>query len=385
MELIVGTEALRNELKAFNGLVDRSNTLMEMSNLLIEISGDKLYLSGTDGDVTLRAELQADNFEVVTPGALCIRADKLTDVLATLDNSVRSIRIKAEEKGWSNVLFGKSRFRISGIEVSLYPDIKVSRKEETVPVNFPAGLLLQFLNSTSHAVSTQDTRYALTGANLRITEEGAQMEAADGFKVARIKAPVMGKFKALFPKKAAAILKRMLGEVSPEVLVEIAEEPNHIYVVIGTKHFSFRRLTGEFPSIDQLLNVENELKALVDLYQLQAAVRRADLFADKTNHSSVALTFRNGELEIHARSFEVGGGNEIIEAKYEGPEMTVKISCSNLLSFFGSINSSEEPTGNVVLNVAFSQEEKKATIWKVHREENMEIGYDYECLITKLR
>ncbi len=144
-------------------------------------------------------------------------------------------------------------------------------------------------------------------------------------------------------------------------------------------------MTGEFPDINPLLNIENELKALVDLYPLQAAVRRADLFADKTNHSTVSLTFRNGEVEVAARSFEVGAGNEIIEARYEGPEVTLKINCAHLLSFFGSINLSEEPAGNVVLNLAFSSEEKKATIWKVHREENMEIGYDYECLITKLR
>lgn len=385
MELIVGTDALRTELKAFNGLVDRGHSLLEMSNILIEVSDGKLHLTGTDGDVTLRAELQADNFEVVAPGALCIRADKLTDVLGTLDNSVRSIRIKSDEKGWSNIMFGKSKFRISGIDPSLYPRVKVTRNEETASVNFPAGLFLQFVNSTAHAVSSQDTKYALTGANLRITEAGAQMEAADGFKIARIKASVAGRFTALFPKKAASILKRMLAEVSPEVLVEIAEEPNHIFLIIGTKRFAFRRLVGEFPSIDKLLDIDNELKALVDLYPLQAAVRRADLFADKSNHSSVALTFRPGELEIHARSFEVGGGNEIIEAKYDGPEITIKMDCSNLLSFFTSINSSEEPTGNVVLNVAFSADEKKATIWKVHREENMEIGYDYECLITKLR
>lgn len=385
MELIVATEPLRSELRAFNGLVDRGNALLEMSNILIEVSGDKLYLNGTDGDVSLRAELQADSFEAVTPGSVCIRADKLTDVLGTLDSNIRSIRIKSEEKGWSQVLFGKSKFRISGVETSIYPALKTSRKDETAAVSFPAGLLLQFLNSTSHAVSNQDTRYALTGSNLRVSEAGAQMEAADGFKVARIKAPVKGELTALFPKKATAALKRLLAEVSPEVLVELAGETNHIFAVVGTKHLSFRKLTGEFPDINPLLDVENELSALVELYPLQAAIRRADLFADKNNHSSVALTFRNGELEIAARSFEIGAGNEIIEAKYEGPEETVRITCSSLLSFFGSIDASDEPAGNITLNIAFSADKRKATIWKVHREENAEIAYDYECLITKLQ
>lgn len=385
MELILGTEALRQELRAFNGIVDRGNTLLEMSNLLLEVANDKLFISGTDGDVSLRTELTNSDFEAVAPGALCIRADKLTDILGTLGAEVRSIRLKSEDKGWSQVMFGKSKFRISGVEPSLYPNVQFVKREETKAVNFPAGLLLQFLNSTSHAVSTQDTRYALTGANLKVAGGSAQMEAADGFKIARIKAPVTGDFHSLFPKKATAALKKILSEASPEVLVELAVEPANIFVSLGNKRFSFRKLTGEFPSIDKLLNVENDHSALLELYPLRAAVRRADLFADKTNHSSVTLTFRPGEVEIAARSFEVGGGHELIETKYDGPEVVMKISCSNLLSFFGSINSSEEPSGKVTLNVAFSAEKTRPTIWKVHREENVEIGYDYECLITKLR
>lgn len=381
MELIVGTESLRNELKSFAGLVDKGSGLLEMSNLLIETKNDNLLITGSDGDVTLRAELSADHFEEVAPGALCVRADKLTDVLATLDGNVKSVRFKEEANGWTNLLFGRSHFRISGIKSELYPAITIVPKPETEKINFPAGLLLQFLNSTAHTISNQDTKFVLTGANLVVGEQ-AQMTATDGFRIASIKSPVTGNFSSVFPKKAMSVLSRLLAEVSPEVLVELSAEVNHIFASIGNKRLAFRKIIGDFPDVSGPLAVENDHQVLLSLYDLRSAVRRADIFADKNNQSSVTLTIRPGEVEIHAKSFEEGSGNELIAATYDGPEIKVRIKSTFLMDFFNSVSGEGS---ELVLSVAFSEEAKRPTIWRVHRDANVELGYDYECLITKLR
>lgn len=381
MEVIIATEAFRDELRAFSGLVDRSNTLAEMSNLLIETKEDKIFISGTDGDVSLRTELTPEFFESVAPGAVCIRADKLTDVLGTLDHNVKSVRLKEEANGWANLLFARSHFRISGIKADLYPAISVARKEETEAVKFPAGLLLQFLSSTNQAISNQDTQYVMTGANL-IVGEKAHMVSTDGFRVASIESPLAGSFNGIFPKKAISIISKMLADVSPEVMVELSGETNHIFLAIGNKRLSFRRLNGDFPNVAGILAVDNDHKVLFNLYDLRASIRRADIFADKNNQSGVTLTIRPGEVEIHARSFEEGSGNELIDAQYDGPEIKIKIKSSFLVDFFNSVNS-EGP--GVVLSLEFSDDDKRATIWTVHRDKDVELGYDYKCLITKLR
>lgn len=381
MELIIGTESLRNELRSFNGLVDKGSNLREMSNLLIETKGELLYISGSDGDVSLQTTLTADHFEQISPGAICVRADKLTGVLGTLDGQVKSVRFKEEANGWTNLLFGRSHFRISGIKPELFPRPALTPKPETDRISFPAGLLLQFLSSTTHTISSQDTKYVLTGAHL-VVEENAQMTATDGFRIASIKSPISGKFNAIFPKKAITTLGRLLAEVSPEVIVELASEQNHIFASIGNKNLSFRKLSGQFPNVSSPLATENDHKVLFSLYDLRSAVRRADLFADKNNQSSVTLTVRQGELEIHAKSFEEGSGNEIIAAAYDGPEIKIRIKSSFLIDFFASI-AGEGP--ELTLSMEFSEESKKPTIWRVHRDANVELGYDYECLITKLR
>ena len=383
MEIIITPDALRDELRMFNGLVGRDSALMEMSNLLIETAHDKIFISGTDGEVSLRTEISGEHFEEVSPGAVCIKADKLTDVLGTLDGKVKSIRLREEANGWTNLLFGRSHFRISGIKAELYPKIKVSRKEGSEAVSFPAGLLLQFLASTSHAISSQDTQYVMTGAHLAVGGM-SKMTATDGFRVASIESPIAGAFDGIFPKKAISIINKLLAEVSPEALVEISGEPNHIFLSVGNKRLSFRKLNGDFPNVAGVLNVENDHKVLLNLYDLRAAIRRADIFADKNNQSSVTLTVRPGEIEIHAKSFEEGSGDELIDAQYDGPEVVLRIKSGFLVDFFNSVNM-EGPAANITLSMEFSAGDTKPTIWTVHRDKDVELGYDYKCLITKLR
>lgn len=385
MEIILSTDQLRTEMRAFAGLVEKGATLEVMSNLLIETGNGKLFLTGSDGDVTLRSELGPDFYESVSDGATCIKADKLSGMLGTLDSSVKSIRLKKEDNGWNTIKFGKSKFRVSGIEAGIYPRVKTERDPGSSPVMFPAGLLLQFLNSTSHAVSLQDTKFTISGANLKVTGGHAQMDATDGFKIASINSKLDGEFSALFPRKVSSALKRALSESSPEVLVELTSEPNFIFARIGNKSFAFRRMVGEFPDISKIMGIENDHEATLDLYPLQSAIRRADLFSEKQNHSGVSLTFRPGELEVHSKSFEVGSGNEVLSIEYSGPETTVKLNAGNLMGFFSSINETEDTFKDVKIRVAFSQEETKATIWSVAKDASLESVYDYKCLITKLR
>jgi DNA polymerase III sliding clamp (beta) subunit (PCNA family) len=93
---------------------------------------------------------------------------------------------------------------------------------------------------------------------------------------------------------------------------------------------------------------------------------------------------RPGEVEIAAKSFEEGSGNELIDATYNGPEIKIKVKSSHLVDFFNSINTGENG-GNPLLAMEFSDDEKRPTIWKVHKEGNLESAYDYQCLISKLR
>lgn len=381
MEIVIAPETLREKLKIFQNLVLKDGGATDVSNLMFQTGeGERLFIFGTDLDVNLRTEIEPELLQVISPGAIAVKAHKLIDMLGTLDGKVKSIRLREEENGWASALFGRSHFKIAGIKANLFPQVSYDPPPEAPQVSFPAGLLLQFLNSTGFAVSNQDTKYAISGSNLTINESGSRMVGTDGFRIAVIDSKIAGQLEVLIPKKPSGVLARLLSEIDPETPVTLSQDPNLLYATVGAYRLSFRKLAGDFPDVTKAIPAAQDYRVLFDLYDLRWAIRRADMFAQKDAHSPVTLTIRNGEMEIASRSFEEGSGTEVIDAVYDGEEKKVKISSKYLVDFFSSIGETQ-----VTLAMQFSDNEKVPTVWSVHRDGAADIGFDYKCVITRLQ
>ena len=88
MQFVIGRNALQKELAFVQGIVERKNTIPVLANILIESAGeDSIRISGTDLDVTIRCDADAD--EVKIPGAICVPARKLFDIARLLPDGRR--------------------------------------------------------------------------------------------------------------------------------------------------------------------------------------------------------------------------------------------------------------------------------------------------------
>lgn len=393
MEIIVSTNAISEQFRFFGSLFGKSNsTSPEITYVLIEASEEHgVTVKGTDYNGALKVRFPADSFQIIKAGALCIRADKLLEVINTLDSSIPSVRLCDEDNGWGNILFRKSRLRISGIKASLYPDILTEPKPETEKIKMSSKSLLRIINNVSHATSNQDTRYLISSVHLAFLEESVIAEATDGFKAAQASARLATTEKAfdlLLHKEAVTALKRILSSEDPTNEVELAVEQNHVFFAFGgDKNLSFRKLSGQFPSFDKVFARSDDFtEALIDYDCLQSSLKRANIFSDKSNLSCVVFTFRNDELELSSRSFEVGNAVDTIECKYQGPEVQVKFSCNAILEFLSGVTTSDSLSQDdkPTIKVMFNSDNKKHTIWSVYRPMTDELIYDYNCVITKI-
>ena len=69
MEFTISKNILQKELGFVQGTVEKKNTIPILSNILIESVGENtIRIIGTDLDVTLRCEAEA---EIKTPGSMC--------------------------------------------------------------------------------------------------------------------------------------------------------------------------------------------------------------------------------------------------------------------------------------------------------------------------
>src|SRR5437899_8375027 len=90
MEITVSKVELLRELTATQGVVERKTTIPILSNYLFEASGDKLSLTATDLDLSLRTACSA---KVKKDGSCTIPARKLHDYVKLLPDADITIKL----------------------------------------------------------------------------------------------------------------------------------------------------------------------------------------------------------------------------------------------------------------------------------------------------
>ena len=98
MDISVSKFELLKELTATQGVVERKTTIPILSNFLFEAANDRLTITATDLDLSLRTSCAA---KVKREGACTIPARKLYDYVKLLPDG--DITIKLLENHWVNI------------------------------------------------------------------------------------------------------------------------------------------------------------------------------------------------------------------------------------------------------------------------------------------
>src|SRR5512142_1114101 len=198
MEITVSKFELLRELTATQGVVERKTTIPILSNYLFEAAGDRLSLTATDLDLSLRT---ACNAKVKKEGSCTIPARKLHDYVKLLPDA--DITIKLLENHWVSIRCGRSNTKMVGMARSNFPSLPQFPTAGVVKI--PAQVLRSMIAKTGFAIATEESRYTLNGALLVLKPESITMVATDGHRLAHIenvasKFEVSGELKTLVPK-----------------------------------------------------------------------------------------------------------------------------------------------------------------------------------------
>src|SRR5246127_4579554 len=251
MEITVSKSDLLKELTATQGVVERKTTIPILSNFLFEASGDKLSITATDLDLSLRTSCPA---KVKKEGSCTIPARKLYDYVKLLGDG--DISIKLLENHWVQIRSGRSNTKMVGMARANFPTLPLFPAESALQL--PAQVLRTLIGKTIFAISSEESRYTLNGALMVLKAESITMVATDGHRLAHIEnntakfSGVSGEMKTLVPKKAMAELNSLLqsGEVDN---VEFAKDESTLFFRIGQRVLTSRQLTGQFPNYEAVL------------------------------------------------------------------------------------------------------------------------------------
>src|SRR5881398_1012705 len=179
MEIVVSKSDLQKELTATQGVVERKTTIPILSNFLFEAGGDKLSITATDLDLSLRTSCPA---KVKKEGSCTVPARKLYDYVKLLPEG--DISIKLMENHWVQIKSGRSNTKMVGMARANFPAVPAF--PEAGAIKIPAAMLKTMIAKTIFAISLEESRYTLNGALLVMKAESLTMVATDGHRLAHI-------------------------------------------------------------------------------------------------------------------------------------------------------------------------------------------------------
>jgi DNA polymerase-3 subunit beta len=367
MELVVRKNDLQKELSLLQGIVERKNTIPILANVLLEASKDHVSLLATDLDVGLRSQCEAS---VTRPGTLTLPAKKLFEIVAALPDT--EIRL-SEDKGGKSVTIAADRFesRMQTLAASEFPT--PPSDAGTTLATLPGAALKRMIQYTRFAITSEDTRYFLNGAQLVLTPDTMSMVATDGHRLAFIRvneaSGTSGPSEVLLPRKTLNEIARLIDGAES---IEFSQGENHLFFRAGTRLLISRKIDANFPAYERVIPKTNDKRIEFDRDRLAAAVRRVRLLS---NERSKAVKFVVGkdQVEIASSTPEVGEAHEVLPVEYDGGALQICFNADYVDNFLGVV----ETEG---VELEFKDEMSQAVMKPIGAD-----GYTYTYVIMPMR
>jgi DNA polymerase-3 subunit beta len=332
MEFSVSKTALLTELNLTQGVVERKTTIPILSNLLCEAKGDRITITATDLELSIRTSCEA---KVKKDGAGTIPAKKLLELVRLLPEG--EIRFKLLENHWVQIVCDRKTYKIVGMSRDNFPAIPAFPH---ALVKIPARILASLIAKTNFAISTEESRYTLNGSLLILKPDSIAMVATDGHRLALAEtthklAGLSNEARVLVPKKAMVEVQRLAAESEEDAEIEFARDDSNLFFQLGQRLLISRMLTGQFPPYEAVLPRENNKTVVIERNELNDALRRVSQLADQRSRA-VKLALSKEGIELSASSPEYGEAKESIEKEYKGEPLSIGFNAQYMLDFLAA-------------------------------------------------
>ncbi|MBB5987335.1 DNA polymerase III subunit beta [Sphingobium lignivorans] len=335
MKATIERATLLRSLGHVQSVVERRNTIPILSNVLIDATGDgAIKLMATDLDLQIVENVQA---QVEVPGATTVSAHTLFDIVRKLPEGSQ-VRLEAAE-GKMLVQAGRARFNLQTLPRDDFPVIA----EGPLPTSFelPATALVQIIDKTRFAISTEETRYYLNGIFLHVAEDPAPVlkaAATDGHRLARVTVArpdgAEGMPDIIVPRKCIAELRKLLDEVEGSIHVDLS--PSKIRFDLGNAVLTSKLIDGTFPDYSRVIPTGNDKLLKIDPRSFEEGVDRvATIATEKTR--AVKMALEKDKVTLSVTSPENGTAAEEVSGDYDAQPIEIGFNARYLLDILGQI------------------------------------------------
>jgi DNA polymerase-3 subunit beta len=237
----------------------------------------------------------------------------------------------------------------------------------------PGPALKRMISHTRFAITSEDTRYFLNGAQLVLRPDSMSMVATDGHRLAFISVHEspgkQAKSEVLLPRKTLTEVARLIDGGSS---IEFSQGENHLFFKADGRLLISRKIDANFPAYERVIPKNNDKHVDFDRDRLASAVRRVRLLSNERS-KAVKFVIGKDQVEITSSTPEVGEAHEVLPVEYNGAATQICFNADYVDNFLGVVE-----TENVQLE--FKDEVSQAVVKPIGAE-----GYEYTYVIMPMR
>lgn len=305
------TEAVANVSRA----VSSKNTLAALEGVLLKAHGDRIDLTGYDLELAISTTIEAT---VVEEGEIVLTARIFLDMIRRMPSE--TISIVSDEKMLTQVKGGVTEYTILGIPASEYPELPSI--SQATQVSIGKETLKNMIDQTLFAIATNDAKPAHMGALFDMKENGLNVVAVDGYRLALRRERVTSEEELYFivPGKSLQEVSKLIRDDEGDISINVSKR--HIIFEIGGYRIISRLLEGDFLDYRAAIPEGGNTTIRISTKELISAIDRTSLLISDTIKSPLRMQFNDGTIRISC-STALGKAYDELSCQQEGEDVEI--------------------------------------------------------------
>ena len=330
------TEAINISQKA----VATRSTLPVLEGLLIKANDGKVVITGNDLEIGIECILEA---EVDYEGSIVVNSRLFGDIIRKMTGDTVSIEVNSNNV--TNIKCGNSKFNITGIEATEFPEI--NRFDVEYDITLTQKQLKELVRHTIFAVGTNESKMILTGGLLEASKNNVNMVAVDGFRLAYKKISCdtnvvrgfLGDISLVIPAKSLNELIKIIDDSDDEIKICCSEK--NVRFEFNNVIFTSRLLEGDYIDYKKIIPLDYKTTIKTEARSFIEAVERSSLIiTSEVTKSPIIMNIVDSEVKINCET-QVGKVEEFIPVEMKGDSIEIGFNNKYLLDALKAVSDNE--------------------------------------------
>lgn len=318
MKFKCAQQELNRALNTVSKAVSSRTTIPVLKGILLTAREDKLILTSSNLDMSIRKEIDA---VVEEEGSTVAVAKLFGEIIRKLPSE--TVFIEDSGSDILSIATSSSSFQVMTLPAEEFPETG-KREEGDQELVFDKELFRNMVRKTAFAASIEEAKGVLTGILTEMSSDHICMVALDGFRLALANEPMKNEIERKFIVSA-----RIMNEISRIITEDDQQEDMKLYlgtkraiITTGKTEIFMRLMEGEFIDYHRIIPEDASTKLIINRELFLDSIERASLLAKEGKNNLVKITIHEDIMIITSRS-EEGNVREELTIDKEGNDIEI--------------------------------------------------------------